>query len=198
VLEEALSIQRTLSQDCMAADTLIVLASAHGYLEIFDEVRSTLIQALDLTRRCDGEESQRMALCHHQMAFICHKQADENRKQVYMHMEYMSTNSICLYNSPVSRVLVKGLQKKLQYNGIEGVVVEMDALRMRVGLDTLNNKELMLKPENVCPLFSTALKLQEQLMKMHDLAQERISSSKEVHRIQINADPGRQDSTSCW
>jgi len=113
-------------------------------------------------------------------------------------VEYMSSNSIRLYNSPVSRVLVKGLQKKLQYNGIEGVVVEMDALRMRVGLDTLNNKELMLKPENVCPLFSTALKLQEQLMKMHDLAQEPISSSQQVRRIPINADPGRQDSTSCW
>jgi len=102
-----------------------------------------------------------------------------------MHMEYMLTNSIRLYHSPGSRVLVEGLQKQQQYNGIEGVVVEMDALRICVGLDTLDNKELMLKPENVCPLLPTALKLQEQLLKLQDLTQERIASSKEVHRIQI-------------
>jgi len=102
-----------------------------------------------------------------------------------MHMEYMLTNSIRLYHSPGSRVLVHGLQKQLQYNGIEGVVVKMDALRMRVRLDMLNNKELMLKPENVCPLLPTALKLQEQLIKLRDLAHERIASSKEVHRLQI-------------
>ena len=39
----------------------------------------------------------------------------------------------------------------------------MDALRLCVRLDTLDNKELMLKPDIVCPLFPTALKLQELL-----------------------------------
>jgi len=82
-------------------------------------------------------------------------------------------------------VQVQGLQKQQQYNGIKGVVVEMDALCMHVRLDTLNNKELMLNPENVHPLFPTALKLQGQLLKLHNLAQERIASSKEYHRIQI-------------
>jgi len=43
----------------------------------------------------------------------------------------------------------------------------------------------MLKQENVRPLFPTALKLQEQLQKLHDLVQERIASNKEYHRIQI-------------
>jgi len=61
----------------------------------------------------------------------------------------------------------------------------MDALRMCVRLDTLDKKRLMLMPENVCPLLPTAPKLQEQLLKLHDLAQERIASSKEYHRIQI-------------
>jgi len=102
-----------------------------------------------------------------------------------MHMEYMLTNSIHLYHSPGSRVLVEGMQKQQQYNGVEGVVVETDVLRICVCLDMLNNKELMLKPQNVCPLFPTALKLQEQLLKMHDLTQECITSRKEVHRIQI-------------
>jgi len=63
-----------------------------------------------------------------------------------MQMKYMLTNSMRLYHSPGSRVLVEGLQKQQQYNGIEGVVVNMDALRMRVRLDMLNNKELLLKP----------------------------------------------------
>ena len=62
VLEEALSIQRALSQDGMSADTLTTLAIAHSNLEMFDEARSTLMEALDLTRRCCyGEESARVA-----------------------------------------------------------------------------------------------------------------------------------------
>jgi len=58
---------------------------------------------------------------------------------------------------------------------------------MRICLDTLDNKELMLKPENMCPLFPTVPKLQKQLLKLHDLAQEpeRIDNGKEYHRIQI-------------
>jgi len=58
---------------------------------------------------------------------------------------------------------------------------------MRICLDTHDNKELMLKPENLCPLFPTARapKLQEQLLKLNDLAQEHIASSKEFHHIQL-------------
>jgi len=185
LLEESLSIQHALSQYGMAADTLQSLASVHGYLEMFDEARSTLKKALDFARRCYGKESAGVAACHQEMAIICQEQVQAIKAQLRMHMEYMLTHSMRLYHSPGSRVLVEGLQKQQQYNGIEGVVVEMEALRMCVRLDTLDNKRLMLKPENVCPLFPTALKLQEQLMKMHDLAQEHIASSKEVHRIQI-------------
>jgi len=112
-------------------------------------------------------------------------QVNAIKKKLCMHMEHMLTNSMRMYHSPGSRVLVEGLQKQQQFNGIEGIVVEMDALRMRVRLDTLDKKKLMLKPENVRPLLPTALKLHEQVMKMHDLAQERIASSKEYHRIQI-------------
>ena len=185
LLEEALSIQCALSQYGMVAQTLRILASAHGNLAMFEEARSTLKQALDLTRRYDGEESKELALCLQEMACICQEQVKVIIKQLSMHTEYMLTNSMRRYHAPGSRALVEGLQKQQQYNGIEGVVVKMDALRMCVGLDMLDNKELMLKPENVCPLFPTALKLQEQLQKLHDLAQEHISSSKEVHRIQI-------------
>ena len=168
-----------------AADTLKFLASAHSNLEMFDEARNTSKQALDLTRRCNGEESTQVALCHQNMSDICQKQVDAIKAQVGVHMNYMLTNSKVLYHLPGSRVLVEGLQKKQQYNGIEGIVVEMDGPRMRIRLVMLDNKELMLKPENVCPLFPTALKLQEHFLKLHDRAQERIASCKEFHRIQI-------------
>jgi len=87
LLEEALSIQRAFSQDGMAADTLRILASAHGYLEMFDEARSSLKQALDLARCCDGEESAKVAICHQEMAIICQEQVQAIIKQLYMHME---------------------------------------------------------------------------------------------------------------
>jgi len=48
-----------------------------------------------------------------------------------------------------------------------------------------DNKDLMLKSENVRTLFLNSSKLLEQLLKLHDLAQKRIASSKELHRIQI-------------
>jgi tetratricopeptide (TPR) repeat protein len=183
--EEALSIQRALSQDGITADTLTTLASAHGCLEMFDGARSALKEALNLSSCCDGEESTRVASFHHKMASICYEQVNAIRAQLGMHMEYMSTNSMVLYHSRGSRVLVAGLQKNQQYNGIEGVVMKTNAPRLRVRLHAFDNKEIMLKPENVCPLFPTAPKLQEQLLKLHDLAQERIASSKEDHRIQI-------------
>ena len=58
---------------------------------------------------------------------------------------------------------------------------------MRIRLNTHDNKKLMLKPENVRTLFPAASKLQEQLLKLHDLAQERITSNKEARRFQIKA-----------
>jgi len=105
LLEEALSIQRALSQDGMAADTSKILACAHGYLEMFDEARSTLKQALDLTRRCHGEESAEVAACHQEMVILCQEQVQAIKAQVCIHMDYMLTNSICLYHSAGSRVL---------------------------------------------------------------------------------------------
>jgi len=56
LLEEALSVQRALLQDERAL----------------------------LQDDCDDIESERMALCYHQMAFIGHEQADAIRKQVDM------------------------------------------------------------------------------------------------------------------
>jgi len=119
---------------------------------MFDEAGSTLKEALDLSCRYFGKESKEVAVCHQRMAFICQEQAEA----MDMHLMYMLTNSMRHYHLRGSRVLVEGLQKNQQYNGIEGVVVRMDALRLRVRLDTFDNKELMLKPESVCPLFPTA------------------------------------------
>jgi len=185
LMKEALSIQRALSLDWMAAQTLESLASAHSDLEMFDEDRSTIKQALDLARCYHSEESKEVVACHQRMTCIGREQVKSIRAQVDMHMENMLTNSMHHYHSRGSRVLVEGLKKQPQYHGIEGVVLEMDALRMCVRLDTNDNKEVMLKPENVRPLFPTALKLQAQLQKLHDIAQERIANSKETRRIRI-------------
>jgi len=108
LLEEALSIQRALSQDGMAEVILIILASAHGCLQMFDEAHSTLKQALDFTRRCHGKESKKVASCHQRMDYIRPEQVKTILKQLSMHMECMLTNLIRLYHSPGSRVLVEG------------------------------------------------------------------------------------------
>ena len=100
-----------------------LLASAHINLEIFDGARSTLKEALNFTHRCDDKESAQVASCHQNMAFICQQQVFAIKAQVGMHMNYMLTNSMVVYHSQVSRVLVEGLQKNQQYNGIEGVVM---------------------------------------------------------------------------
>ena len=81
-LEEALSILRVHLQDGMAAQILLLLASTHSCLDMFDGARRTLQEALDLTHRCDGEESTQVASYHQQIAIICHKQADTIIPQV--------------------------------------------------------------------------------------------------------------------
>jgi len=119
------------------------------------------LEALDLIRRCDGKESAEVASYHHRMAFVCQEQAQAITIQVDMRTEYILTNSMCCYHSQGSRVLVERLQNKLQYNGLEGVVVNVDALRLRMCLDSHDNEELILKPQNVRQLFPTALKLED-------------------------------------
>jgi len=102
-----------------------------------------------------------VASYHHRMAFVCQEQAQAITIQVDMRTEYILTNSMCCYHSQGSRVLVERLQNKLQYNGLEGVVVKVDALRLRMCLDSHDNEELILKPQNVRLLFPTALKLED-------------------------------------
>ena len=80
-----------------------------------------------------------MASCNERMAFICHRQINAIKAQVGMHMEYIFTNSIRLYHARGSRVLVERLQKKLQCNGMEGVVVKMNDPRMRIPLGHQKN-----------------------------------------------------------
>lgn len=67
------------------------------------------------------------------------------------------------YYSPDNRVLVKGLQNNLEYNGLEGVIskIARDS-RIYVRLDQ-GHKELRLKLENVRPLIVTAEQRKEQL-----------------------------------
>jgi len=86
-----------------------------------------------------------------------------------------------------SRVLVEGLQRKPEYNGLEGAVVSSKIAgdsRICVRLDQ-GSKELRLKPENVRPLIATFEQRQEQYGQLQDLVDEEIASSKESLRIQV-------------
>jgi len=197
LLEEALGILHINQQDGPVAQVLKVLVLAYNNLEFFDKARSTLKESLALNfgPRYYGEESAQMAAYHQQFAFVCERQAKTIRSQLCMHMEYMLTNLMSCYHSPGSRVLVEGLQKKPQYNGCEGVVVKMNGLRMRVCLDVHDKQEMMLKPENVCPLFPTAEKLQGQMLKLQKLVLEQMTSSKECHRIQIKVTGAKHTNT---
>jgi len=187
LFEEALVIRRDLKRNRTAAETLMLIASLYSNLEMYDEVRCSLKEALDLTRRCLGKERPDLVDYHQRKAFICQKQACELREQVNIHKEYLLTNSMSFYHSPGSRVRVAGLQNKLEYNGLQGIVVKEDALRLVVRLDRHNDKELKLKPENAQPLIPTLAKLKEQFQKIQDLQQEQIASSKEAHCIQLKA-----------
>ena len=112
LLEEALSIQRAHTQYGLAAQTLTLLASSHGNLEMFDEARSTLKEAINLSSCCDGKESTTVASCHNRMASICHAQATAIRAQSEIHVQYMLTNSMRNHHGRGRRVLVEGLQKQ--------------------------------------------------------------------------------------
>jgi len=193
LFEEALGIMRSspdASFDWMLSLTLGLLASAHMNLGMFDDARCTLKEALDLSRVCHGEENAEVAACYQRVASICREQAAAIKAQVSTHITYLATNltRMSCYHLPGTRVLVKGLQMKPQFNGLEGVVVGMDGLRIGVRLETLDNnnlKEVMLKPEDVCLLVSTAAKVQELFCRMQDLIQECIANSIEFHRIQL-------------
>ena len=186
LFKESLNIVRTLrDSDSAVAEILIGLASAYSNLDLFDEARSTLKEALSLALRCFGNESAPVVECHSKSTLNSFRQVEAKRKEIFMHEQYMVTHSMSSYHSRGSRVLVEGLQKKLQYNGLEGVVVTMGHPRMRVRLDVPDNTEIMLKPRNVRPLIPTAEKLQEQFLKLQDLTRERIASSEEAHRIQV-------------
>ena len=87
-----------------------------------------------------------------------------------------------------SRVLVEGLQRKPEYNGLKGAVVSSKIAgdsRICVCLDQ-GSKELHLKPENVRPLIPTFEQRQEQYGQLQDLVDEGIASSKEAIRIQVH------------
>jgi len=114
LFEEALVIRRDLKRNRTAAETLMLIASLYSNLEMYDEARCSLKEALDFTRRCLGKERPDLVDYHQRMAFICQKQACELREQVNNHQEYLLRNSMSFYHSPGSRVRVAGLQNKLE------------------------------------------------------------------------------------
>jgi len=98
------------------ADTLLRVACTYVNLEMFDKAHSTVQEAMDLYSRHNGNESEKVAICHGRLASICNHQAG---------MIETSKAQSSLYILPGSRVRVEGLQKHPQYNALEGVVLEL-------------------------------------------------------------------------
>ena len=70
---------RTLNQayrQVRTAEGLFDMASTYTHLELFDKAHSAMQEALDLCSRCYGNESERVAICHSQVASIKLEQYD--------------------------------------------------------------------------------------------------------------------------
>jgi len=170
---------RTLNQayrQVRTAEVLLDVASTYTHLELFDKARSAMQEALDLCSRCYGNESERVAICHSQVASICSYEARAIRLK-------MVQSSSCY--SLGSRVWVDGLQNYPQHNGLEGVVFKQENdSRVCVRLDQ-NNHELRLKLQNARPLVATADERKVLYTQLQDLADEGIASNTEYLRIQV-------------
>ena len=170
---------RTLNQayrQVRTAEVLLDVASTYTHLELFDKARSAMQEALDLCSRCYGNESERVAICHSQVASICSYEARAIRLK-------MVQSSSCY--SLGTRVRVDGLQNYPQHNGLEGVVFKQENdSRVCVRLDQ-NNHELRLKLQNARPLVATADERKVLYTQLQDLADEGIASNTEYLRLQV-------------
>ena len=68
--------------------------------------------ALSISRY--GDQSEYVAHCHSDMSALCNRQAAAIKKNMRQNTSRYSLGS---------RVLVEGLQRKPEYNGLEGAVV---------------------------------------------------------------------------
>ena len=163
----------------ISAYTLLVLSCTYGDLEMFEEARRTVKEAMGLSMSQYGNQSEKVAHCHNRMIGVCTLQAASIKKNMRQTTSRYSRGS---------RVLVEGLQGKPEYNGLEGAVVSSKIagdLRICVRLDQ-GSKELRLKPENVRPLVATCEQRQEQYRQLQGLVDEVIAHSKEHLRIQVH------------
>jgi len=167
-------------QDRTAA-VLLVLMHTYIHLEMFSEARRAAKECMALSISRYGDESETVSACHCSMSALCGRQALAIRKKM---RQLQSTSRYSLG----SRVLVEGLQRKLEYNGLKGAVVTSDVAgdsRICVRLDQ-GSKELRLKLENVRPLIATLEQRQEQYGQLRNLSDEAIASCKENLRIQVH------------
>jgi len=108
LLEEALVIVRGLgpTKDLPLSHILSHLSKANRSLKMFDSVRSTLEEALDLNIRLHGKENQEVAACQDQLALLCQQHSNVIRHVSITHVEFMETNLPLCYHSPGFPVLV--------------------------------------------------------------------------------------------
>jgi len=158
---------------------LLHLMRTYMGLDMFDEARGAAKEAMALRISQYGEDGEQVAHCHSSMSVLCGLQAAIIKKNLRQSTSRYSLGS---------RVLVEGLQRKPEYNGLEGAVVSSKIagdLRICVRLDQ-DSKELRLKPENVRPLVATCEQRQEQYRQLQGLSDDQIASSKEYLRIQVH------------
>ena len=130
------------------AQILLTLMQTYTDLEMFDQARGALKEAMALSISRYGDESKKVVACHSNMSILCSRQAAAIKKNMRQSSPRYSLGS---------RVLVEGLLRKPEYNGLEGAVVSSTIAgdsRICVRLDQ-GSKELRLKPENVHPLIAT-------------------------------------------
>jgi len=158
------------------AAVLLDVARSYMHLEMFDEARRAVQEALDLSCHLYGNESEDVAGCYSQVAMIIGHQAIEIRKSI-------SQSASCC--SPGTRVLVEGLQNQAQYNGLKGVVLS-EAVDSRLCVRLYqDNMDLRLKVENVRPLIVMPDERKVLYAQLQDLTDEQIVSSREYLRIQL-------------
>ena len=146
---------------------------------MFDEARGAAKEAMVLSISRYGDESEKVAQCQSRMSTLCGRQAADIKKNMRQSTSRYSLGST---------VLVEGLQRKLEYTGLEGAVVSSKIAgdsRICVRLYE-GSKDLRLKPENVRLLIPTFEQRQEQYGQLQDLADEEIASCKESLRIQVH------------
>ena len=198
LLQEAIMLWRMLAREEQLAQALLYLATAYNDLAHFVQADAVLQEALGLAHNCSHHGKMHTAACHQQIAFNSLGQAMHLRTELYVHKMFLLTNSMAYYHQRRNTVRVAGLASKVEYNGLEAVVLEVGAVRITVRLlaGCYENKVLNIKHENAQPLIHTAAELQAKFERIQKLTTMQIHSSTRSYEIQLDMTGARHINTA--